>query len=186
MFKTFTFTCLLFVGLCALQPSLVVASATTSVATGTTTVATTTATTTSTTTPIETRVMVEKRVREYFVDIPVMIKIAQCESNFRQFTDGGSVFRGGFGGGMVGVFQFYESLHASAARALGFNLSTLEGNLGYARHLYTVSGSTPWSACVPQSPIVIASDPNLELRITLLTKVFELLQQLLALKLAGK
>jgi hypothetical protein len=135
-------------------------------------------------------VSIEKQVREYFVDVPVMIEIARCESKFRQFTDSGSVLRGGAGGEMIGVFQFYEKVHTSAASALSLDLATLEGNLSYARHLYKLSGTTPWlsaescwKVAVPGSPVQVA---ELELQIALLTKIVGLLQQLLALQLAAK
>ena len=125
---------------------------------------------------------VEKRVREYFADAPAMIQIARCESGFRQYTDSGKPFRGGAGGGMVGVFQLYEKLHTAGAHALGFDITTLEGNLGYTRHMYKQEGTTPWASCEP-TPVLY---DNSALRIELMTKLIELLQQLLALKLAGK
>jgi hypothetical protein len=96
------------------------------------------ATSTTTITQAET----EAKVREYFKDAPAMIEIARCESKFRQFTDAGNVLRSA---GMIGVFQFYESIHASGAKALGFDLATLEGNLGYAKHVYKTQGTTPWN-----------------------------------------
>jgi hypothetical protein len=139
-------------------------------------------TSTATSTPVYNQVIVEQLVRDYFKDIPVMIDIAKCESKFRQFTDSGAPFRGGVGGGMIGVFQFYEQVHQAPARALGLDLATLEGNIAYARHLYTESGSTPWASCVPAP--VSTLDANTQLRIELLTKLVGLLQQLLALKLA--
>lgn len=89
---------------------------------------------------------VEEKVRAAFSDVPVMIEIARCESKFRQYTDGGNPLRGGYGNGMVGVFQFYESVHAEGALALGFDLTTLEGNIGYARHVYGQSGTDPWNS----------------------------------------
>lgn len=88
----------------------------------------------------------ESAVREYFIDTPVMIEIARCESNFRQFTDSGAVLRGGSGSGMVGVFQFFESIHKSSALALGHDILTLEGNLAYAKHLYETEGAMPWNS----------------------------------------
>lgn len=123
-------------------------------------------------------VSVEKRVRDYFVDIPVMIEIARCESKFRQFTDSGTVLRSG---GMIGIFQFYESVHKTSALKLGFNLETVEGNLGYAKHVYVQSGSTPWKSCVP-AVVPLSNEATLKLRIELLTKLVGLLQQLLALQ----
>ena len=126
---------------------------------------------------------VEDRVREYFADIPVMIEIARCESNFRQFTDSGSVLRGGASGQFVGIFQFMESIHSSAARALGHDLATVEGNMAYARHLYTQQGTKPWASCVPT--VLTTTDAQLQLRIELMTKLIGLLQELLRLKQAG-
>lgn len=138
--------------------------------------------TAATSTPVYNQIIVEQLVREYFKDIPVMIDIARCESNFRQFTDSGAPFRGGAGGGMIGVFQFYERVHHTTALSLGFDLATLEGNIGYARHLHSQSGVTPWAPCVPAPTPSL--ETNTQLRIELLTKLVGLLQQLLALKLA--
>jgi len=126
---------------------------------------------------------VEDRVREYFADIPVMIEIARCESKFRQFTDSGSVLRGGASGQFVGIFQFMESIHSSAARSLGHDLATVDGNLAYARHLYTQQGTKPWASCVPA--VLPTTDAQLQLQIELLTKLVGLLQELLKLKQAG-
>jgi hypothetical protein len=157
----------------------------TTTATTTSTVATTSlaTTTVATSTVTQDQVVVEKRVREFFADTPAMIQIARCESNFRQFTDAGSPFRGGAEGGMIGVFQFYEKYHASAALALGFDLATLEGNIGYAKHVYEAEGVTPWASCAPTPTLY---DANTELKIQLLTKLVGLLQELLKLKLAGR
>jgi hypothetical protein len=89
---------------------------------------------------------VEKQVRSYFKEVPAMVEIARCESKFRQYNDSGTVLRGGAGAGMVGVFQFYESIHAPAAKALGQDLTKLDGNLAYARHVYDTQGTTPWNS----------------------------------------
>jgi len=126
---------------------------------------------------------VEDRVREYFADIPVMIEIARCESKFRQFTDSGSVLRGGASGQFVGIFQFMESIHSGIARTLGYDLATVDGNLAYARHLYTQQGTKPWTSCVPT--VTSSTDAQLQLRIELMTRLIGLLQELLKLKQAG-
>ena len=86
---------------------------------------------------------VEAQVRQDFADVPVMIKIAKCESNFRQFDEFGNPLFGGTGG-MVGVFQEAAAIHGDTASSLGFNIDTLDGNLGYARYLYETQGTTPW------------------------------------------
>jgi hypothetical protein len=112
-----------------------------------------------------------------------MIEIARCESNFRQFTDSGSVLRGGAGGGMVGVFQFLGNIHMAPALTLGFDINTLEGNLGYAKNLYQSQGSTPWRSCVPATVNTnIDSQVQLLAKIELLKQLLALLQQLLALQ----
>jgi hypothetical protein len=130
----------------------------------------------------------EAKVREYFKDIPVMIEIARCESKFRQFTDSGNVLRSA---GMIGVFQFFESIHTTGASALGFDLATLEGNLGYAKHVYDTQGTTPWGGSkdcwdiTPTKTVMSAAQKEkLMQQITLLTKLITLLQKKLALQQA--
>jgi len=95
-------------------------------------------------TPVHDAGAVEERVREVFAHAPVMAEIARCESKFRQYTDSGNVLRGGTGGGMVGVFQFHERIHAQEALSHGFDITTLEGNLGYAKYVYEKQGTDPW------------------------------------------
>jgi len=123
-----------------------------------------------------------------------MIDIARCESKFRQFTDAGNVLRGGAGGEMVGVFQFFERIHSTAATNLGFDLLSVDGNIGYARQLYGQAGSGPWASCAPAVASTLVSPPapstpqlsnaNTKLKIELLKQVIVLLQELLKLKLA--
>ncbi len=98
---------------------------------------------------------VEARVRAEFIDIPVMVEIARCESGFRQFDDSGNPLYGG-SGGMAGVFQEAASVHKGVASELGFNIDTLDGNLKYARYLYDNEGTVPWLAsasCWNPSPV---------------------------------
>lgn len=89
---------------------------------------------------------VKSAVQEVFAEVPEMVAVAQCESKFRQYTDSGNVFYGGYGGHMVGVFQVYSLVHQNAAATLGYDITTLEGNIGYARHLYNTQGLTPWNS----------------------------------------
>lgn len=139
---------------------------------------------------------VEAAVREYFADIPVMIEIARCESKFRQFTDSGNVLRGGAGGQMIGVFQFFDRYHVSTANDLGYDIETLAGNLAYAKHVFSREGTTPWNSArecwnvpnltlQPVSPVLEATtitetDELLRQKIALLQQVINLLQTLLA------
>jgi hypothetical protein len=123
-----------------------------------------------------------------------MIEIARCESKFRQFADSGNVLRGGMGGQMVGVFQFFDRYHTSPAYERGFDIETLEGNLAYARYTYEQEGTTPWNsarACwyIPElnvSEVTAVSDAELRQKIGLLKQIIELLQTLLAAQLNAR
>lgn len=85
----------------------------------------------------------EAKVRGYFSDIPVMAAIAECESRFRQFSDSGKPLDGG-SGGMIGLYQINASVHAAYAKSLGMDIDSTDGNLAYARKLYTEEGTDPW------------------------------------------
>lgn len=94
---------------------------------------------------VETKALnVEAYVKEYFKDIPIMAKIARCESGYRQWDKNGDVLRGVQNSLDKGVMQINEKYHLAASKRLGYDLSTLEGNLAYARHLYTQEGTRPW------------------------------------------
>lgn len=92
---------------------------------------------------------VESKVREYFSDTPVMIEIARCESKFRQYTGSGNPLYGGYGAGMVGVFQIYEDVHGAFAKGKGMDIQTLDGNLAYGKYLYEREGTQPWMSSFP-------------------------------------
>lgn len=93
---------------------------------------------------------------------------------------------------MVGVFQFYGSVHRGGAMALGFDIDTLEGNLAYAKHLFTVSGTTPWNSSktcwgnavtsAASSKLSDAEIAALQARIEVLKKIVAELQLLLEKK----
>ncbi|MDD5318823.1 MAG: hypothetical protein PHF79_03355 [Candidatus Pacebacteria bacterium] len=131
--------------------------------TATTTNSTTTATTVATSSKAfrndETEYVANSKavaslVKTYFKDIPLMTDIAYCESRDRQYTPDGALFRGKANNQDVGVFQVNEHYHLKRSSALGIDISTLEGNLRYARLLYTEQGSDPWissSSCWKKS-----------------------------------
>jgi hypothetical protein len=86
---------------------------------------------------------VSRAVAEYFADLPVMYAIAKCESGFTQYSASGAVLNGG-SGGMLGVFQINGAVHKSFAKSLGDDITTLAGNMAYARYLYNGEGTDPW------------------------------------------
>lgn len=91
----------------------------------------------------------EDIVREEFSDIPIMVEIAKCESQFTQFNKDGSVHRGRINPADVGAFQVNESYHLRESQKLNLDIHTVDGNLKYARHLYENEGVGPWSASAP-------------------------------------
>src|SRR6185503_1444487 len=85
---------------------------------------------------------VEARVRQYFADIPVMANIAKCESGFRQYDGNGlPLFDPSYS--MIGAFQV-AAAHMPEALSMGMDITTLEGNMAYARYLYQNGGTDPW------------------------------------------
>ncbi len=89
---------------------------------------------------------VESYVRSYFAKTPVLARVAYCESKFKQFNDDGSILRGKLTPADVGVMQVNEYYHADKAEKMGYDLHTVDGNLAYAKYLYSRQGTAPWSA----------------------------------------
>lgn len=71
-----------------------------------------------------------------------MVNIARCESSFQQYDHTGlPYFNADYT--VVGVFQ--ESVaHMPEALSLGWDITTLQGNLAYANYLYQQNGIDPW------------------------------------------
>ena len=88
----------------------------------------------------------QDHVEEYFADVPVMADIAYCESRFRQYDASGNLFRGWVDSADVGVMQVNERYHLEDSKKLGYDIHTVEGNLGYSRHLYETQGVQPWNS----------------------------------------
>ena len=92
---------------------------------------------------------VEDVVKDYFKDIPILAKVAKCESQFRQVDENGDVLRGKANKFDVGVMQINEKYHLERSEKMGINIYSLDGNLEYARDLYNRSGTAPWSSSKP-------------------------------------
>ena len=97
-------------------------------------------------TAIESPVTLEDYVRQYFAETPILAEIAKCESRFRQTDGAGNVLRGEVDKSDVGLMQVNEYYHGQKAADLGFDLTTINGNLAYAKYLYGKEGTTPWNA----------------------------------------
>ena len=92
---------------------------------------------------------VESYVKNQYVDEPILVDIARCESTYRQFDQTGNILRGKVNQGDVGVMQINEKYHADDAAKLGINIYTVEGNVAFGRYLYNKYGSQPWSSSSP-------------------------------------
>jgi hypothetical protein len=88
----------------------------------------------------------ETAVRSYFSDIPVMIQIARCESQFRHTLEDGSVLQGQVDNADTGVMQINTRYHGETAEQLGLDLKDRFDNMEYARDLYLRQGTKPWNA----------------------------------------
>lgn len=89
---------------------------------------------------------VRQYVESQFADTPIMIKIASCESHFKQYDSAGNPVKNPHSTA-VGVFQIMASIHQDLAdEELGLDITTLEGNVAYAKALYKDQGTTPWAA----------------------------------------
>jgi len=95
------------------------------------------------------RAALEKYLREHFADTPILVEIARCESTFRQFDKDGKVIRGRVNSADVGVMQINEKYHLETAIKLGIDIHTVDGNIAYAKYLYSKYGAQPWSASSP-------------------------------------
>ena len=73
-----------------------------------------------------------------------MYRIVGCESKFRQFTKSGAVLRGALNRHDIGLFQINETYHLDTSRKLGYDIYTLDGNIGYAKYLFKHYGTKPW------------------------------------------
>jgi len=98
---------------------------------------------------IVTEATTEEVVRSYFSDIPVLVQIARCESQFRHTLADGTILRGSVDPADTGVMQINKRYHAKKAVELGLNLDEIHGNMAYARYLYKTKGTSPWNASAP-------------------------------------
>ena len=97
-------------------------------------------------TAVENPVTLESYVRAYFKETPILAEIAKCESRFRQVGKDGLVLRGEANKSDLGLLQVNEYYHGEKAEDLGFDLTTVNGNLAYGKYLYDKEGTAPWSA----------------------------------------
>ena len=97
----------------------------------------------------------KEKASVYFKDYPILVKIAGCESQFRQYDSEGKVLQGKVNKGDLGLMQINKYYHSEKSDELGFDIETVEGNMAYAKYLYEKEGEKPWlssSKCWKQAP----------------------------------
>ena len=106
---------------------------------------------------------VQQYVENYFVDEPIMVKVAECESHFQQYDADGSVYHGKVDPDDIGVMQINQHWQGATATKLGIDIDTIEGNVAYAQYLYQKEGTQPWNsskACWGQTAQTLADAQN--------------------------
>jgi hypothetical protein len=89
---------------------------------------------------------VEAYLRKEYIDNPILVDIARCESTFRQFHKDGTLVHGRVDNADVGVMQINLRYHGDTANKMGIDLKTVKGNVEYGQYLYDKFGTKPWSA----------------------------------------
>jgi hypothetical protein len=87
---------------------------------------------------------VEAYIRNEFAGTPILIEIARCESNFRQFDENGKVIQGRVNKEDIGVMQINKKYHGETSEDRNLDIYTTEGNVAYAKYLYEKYGAQPW------------------------------------------
>ena len=91
----------------------------------------------------------EEIVRSYFSDLPIMVQIARCESNFKHNLADGSVLKGRVDNDDTGIMQINQRYHKKSAERLNLDLYDIYDNMVYARILYNDLGTKPWNPSAP-------------------------------------
>ncbi len=91
----------------------------------------------------------EAYLKDEYAETPILVEIARCESEFRQFDKNGKLVHGRANPADVGVMQINEFYHGETAKKMGIDVRTVEGNVAFAKYLYGKYGSSPWSASKP-------------------------------------
>ncbi len=93
---------------------------------------------------LPTRKQLEQKAKVYFKDYPILVDIARCESQFRQFDTKGNILKGKVNKSDLGLMQINRYYHGVKSDELGYDIETVEGNMAYAKYLYEKEGSKPW------------------------------------------
>ncbi|MFA6253691.1 MAG: hypothetical protein WC640_00300 [Candidatus Paceibacterota bacterium] len=86
---------------------------------------------------------------KYGLHADTALRIANCESTFRQYDENGKAMRGDKNPLDVGIFQINEKYHLSQSQALGFDIHKTNDNIEYAMWLMKKEGNRHWNWSKP-------------------------------------
>lgn len=86
---------------------------------------------------------------KYGLHTDTTLRIAYCESTFRQHNQNGEVLRGKVNSADVGVFQINEKYHLDQSKRLGLNIYQVDDNIEYAMWLMKKEGNRHWNWSKP-------------------------------------
>ncbi len=93
--------------------------------------------------------VITTKARAEGVDPKTALKIAYCESTYRQFDSEGNVLRGQHNRDDVGLFQINEEYHLAKSQKLGYDIYSTDGNVDYAIWLMKHEGTRHWKWSQP-------------------------------------
>lgn len=82
-----------------------------------------------------------KEIENTFPDAPIMIKVAKCESHYKN-----DAYNPTNNSHDRGIFQLSQKYHGEEMEELGLDPHDIQDNIKFARILYDRNGLTPWSA----------------------------------------
>lgn len=86
---------------------------------------------------------------KYGIHTDTALRIAMCESNFRQYDEKGEILHGKKNPADAGVFQINKKWHLSQSQALDLDIYTTKGNIEYAMQLMKKEGNKHWNWSKP-------------------------------------
>ena len=86
---------------------------------------------------------------KYGIHADTALRIARCESNFRQYNSDGEVLRGKQNSADAGVFQINEKYHLDRSQDLDLDIHQTQGNIEYAMWLMKKEGNRHWNWSKP-------------------------------------
>lgn len=86
---------------------------------------------------------------KYDLNTDIALRIANCESNLRQYNSEGKILRGKVNPADAGVFQINEKYHLERSETLDLDIHKTHDNIEYAMWLMKKEGTRHWNSSKP-------------------------------------